>query len=375
MPVPVIRRPLSELGAGFFQRVFTLKRRPDFRNGSIFMVGQAPQDFTLRVAGEDDQAHTAASDSYTSNHALRQHLPTPGDVPRDATEEERIRSGLRRITGEALPKPVLASMGEGAFADDKHRFGASENVDQIDAAISVTSDYGIEGRRWECIADPCDISTALRGYQPVTCPRPELHQGRVVKCNEQRRALTEKLNSDKKNEGRYEVKNVYVCLEVGFDRPAKPPKLLIERTETANEARLRWQKTTVSRSFHSAIFGGRKNHSQVTAYDVAIGGGKAPTDPLFYQYLCAVADWRLKAPKNREVIRPNILTWTKFQTIFAHYWVDERPWRKALIEGNKDYYSTGNLPAQLPLPPDGLPASLVVESMSSGFGDQERVAP
>lgn len=42
MPVPVIRRPLSELGDGFFQRVFTLKRRPDFRNGSVVMVGQAP---------------------------------------------------------------------------------------------------------------------------------------------------------------------------------------------------------------------------------------------------------------------------------------------------------------------------------------------
>lgn len=373
MPTPTVRTPLSELGDGFFQRVFTLKRRPDFRSGKLVMVGQAPHDFVLRVAGEDDQAHTAASDSLTSRHALREHLAIPGKAPDGASSEEQARFGLRRITGEALPKPVMASMGEGAFPDAQKRFGASEYVDQIDAAISVTSDYGIEGHHWECIAALGGVSVALRGYQPVSCPRPALHPGRVAKCNEYRGALTERLNSEKKNEDRCEVKNVYVCLEVGFERPVNPLKLLIERTETPNEARLRWQQTSVSRSFHSAIYGGRKNHSQVTAYDVAIGGGKAPTHPLFYKYLCAVADWRLKEPRDSEQRRPGILTWGKFQKEFADYWTDERPWRKALIEGNKDYYTNGKLPADLPLPPEGLPQTLVVESMSSTFGSAERV--
>jgi len=101
----------------------------------------------------------------------------------------------------------------------------------------------------------------------------------------------------------------------------------------------------------------------VTAYDVAIGGGKAPTDPLFYKYLCAVADWRLKKPRGRDKPRPGILTWDDFQFEFAAYWADERPWRKALIEGNQVYYSIGALPANLPLPPEGLPSCLVVESM------------
>jgi hypothetical protein len=373
LPIPTIRRPLSELGDGFFQRVFTLKRRPDFRNGQVVLVGQAPHDFTLRVPGEDDHAHTAASDSWTSNHALRQHLPHLGGAPSDASAEERARYGLRRITGEALAKPIVASMGEGAFSDAQNRFGASENVDQIDAAVSVTSDYGIDSHHWECIADPGGFSAALRGYQPVPSPRPALHKYKVAKCNEHRAALTEKLNRDKDNADKCEVKNVYVCLEFGFDRPRNPPKLLIERTETPNEARKRWQKTTVSRSFHSAIYGGRKNHSHVTAYDVAIGGGKAPTHPLFYQYLCAVADWRLKEPGRTEMRRPGILTWAKFQTLFAAYWADERPWRKALIEGNKVYYSTGQLPADLPLPPEGIPPAVVVESMSGPVGKAERV--
>jgi pimeloyl-ACP methyl ester carboxylesterase len=373
MPMPVTRRPLSELGDGFFQRVFTLKRRPDFRNGQVVLVGQAPHDFALRVADEDDHAHTAASDSWTSNHALRQHLPSPGGAPNDASSEERARFGLRRITGEALPKPIVASMGEGASPDAQNRFGASEKVDQIDAAVSVTSDYGIDGHHWECIADPAGVSKALRGYQPVQSPRPALHKGRVAKLNDQRLALTEQLNRDKKNEDKCEVKSVYVCLEIGIERPLNPPKLLIERTETPNEARIRWQKSTVSRSFHSAIYGGRKNHSHVTAYDVAIGGGKAPTHPLFYEYLCAVADWRLKKPREGEKSRLGILTWEEFLQKFAAYWADERPWRKALLEGNQVYYSTGRLPPDLPLPPEGLPPALVVESMSWTVVNAERV--
>jgi hypothetical protein len=372
VPAVAIRKPLSELGPGFFQRVFTLKRRPDFRNGKPVQVGQAPHDFALRVPGENDHAHTAASDSWTSNHVLREHLPSAGDAPGNLPSEERERFGLRRITGEALPRPVMASMGEGAFPDAQHRYGASENVDQIDAAISITSDYGIDRHHWECIADPGGVAAALRGYQPVASPRPDLYGGRVAKLNEQCAMLTQKLNDDKKVEERCEIKTVYVCLEVGFERPLNPPKLLIERTETPNEARLRWQKATTPRSFHSAIYGGRKNHSQVTAYDVAIGGGKAPTHPLFYKYLCAVADWRLKKLDVTQTGRPGILTWQKFIKQYADYWEDERPWRKELIAGNKEYYSTGKLPTDLPLPPDGLPPALVVESMSGTNGRNEQ---
>lgn len=364
-PAATIRKPLAELGPGFFQRVFTLKRRPDASAGALVMVGQPPHDFALRLPGEDDHAHTAASDSWTSNHALRQHLPRPGDASDAMSSEEKARFSLRRVTGEALPKPVVASMGEGAFSDARNRYGASEHVDQIDAAISVTSDYGIDGHHWECIADPAGIATALRGYQPVPSPRPALYREKVAKLNEQRRALADIVNRDKKNEDKCEIKNIYVCLALGFARPLDPPRLLIERTETANEARLRWQQANVPRSFHSAIYGGRRNHSQVTAYDVAIGGGKAPTDPLFYKYLCAVADWRLKKPLIVDSQRPGILLWEKFLLQFADYWLDERPWRKTLIEGNSTYYSIGILPADLPLPPEGIPPDLVVEAMSA----------
>lgn len=89
--------------------------------------------------------------------------------------------------------------------------------------------------------------------------------------------------------------------------------------ESRDAARRRWQHEVSAKSFHSAIFDSRKNHSQVTAYDVSIGKGRASTDPNFYAYLCAVADWRLKDPPLGRRAREGIMTWKKFQTAFSVY--------------------------------------------------------
>lgn len=122
----------------------------------------------------------------------------------------------------------------------------------------------------------------------------------------------------------------------------------------------------MARSFHGAVYGGSKNHQQVTAYDVAIGSGKATTHPEFYAYLCAVADWRLKKPSLKQDLRPGILGWDEFRATFAIYWKDEPAGRSELIEGNVDYYSTGILPSCLPLPPEGLPSAIVLQTFSEG---------
>jgi hypothetical protein len=126
-------------------------------------------------------------------------------------------------------------------------------------------------------------------------------------------------------------------------------KVLAVIGESPNAARRRWQHELGAKSFHSAIFDSARNHSQVTAYDVAIGSGKASSDPRFYAYLCAVADWRLKMPDSKEKPRPGILRWEKFVTDFGAYLQCEPPWRRELIEGNAKYYSFGNLPPCLPL--------------------------
>jgi hypothetical protein len=147
-------------------------------------------------------------------------------------------------------------------------------------------------------------------------------------------------------------------------------KVIAVIEESPNAARRRWQHEVGAKSFHSAIFDSRTNHSQVTAYDVAIGSGKASSDPKFYAYLCAVADWRLKKPGPTDRIRPGILQWKRFVIEFGSYLQCEPQWRRELIEGNADYYSSGALPACLPLLTGKL-SEIVVAETTSG----KRIAP
>ncbi|WP_251373784.1 DUF3274 domain-containing protein [Janthinobacterium sp. JC611] len=161
-----------------------------------------------------------------------------------------------------------------------------------------------------------------------------------------------------------------------LDRVSRHPgggdRLLVDREETPNEARKRWQNEVSSKSFHGAIIGNAENHRNVTAYDVAIGSGKASSDPLFYQYLCAVADWRLK--RNDKIPRPSILKWDTFAKKFAVYLSAEPPRRRQIIEGNADYYSSGELPAWLPALQAGLPSTVVCETVI-GMRTETALAP
>jgi hypothetical protein len=99
---------------------------------------------------------------------------------------------------------------------------------------------------------------------------------------------------------------------------------------------------------------------------VAIGQGRAVTDPHFRAYLCAVADWRLKKIENKlDKGRPGIAVWNEFVEKFGEHCYGKEPeWRKALIEGNCDYYSTGVLPECVAVLPGGLPSAVVCETVS-----------
>jgi len=86
--------------------------------------------------------------------------------------------------------------------------------------------------------------------------------------------------------------------------------------ESPDEARKRWQHEVSPKSFHGSIFGSAKNHRNVTAYDLSIGGGLASSDPTkFCRSLCAVADWRLQTELTAK--RPSILQWEFFRKIWS----------------------------------------------------------
>lgn len=361
------RKPLAELGRGFFQRVFTAKQRLDPAKKVLapVLVGQAPHDFALRVDGEDDHAHVA-----DANRTLRTHHPEvvwpakPGILDFMKSEADK-REGLRTINGEALRTPVLADLRGIAQIDPKNipkgskqtkvdakDQGPCEEVDPIDAAIAVTSGKGLDSR-YEEVPDPSGTAPYPQQFEvlaPADCKRIE------ERYNRERR-----LDQDGDNAR---------CRVLGATR-LPSGKVMAHIQESPNEARKRWQNEVSPKSFHGSIFGSVKNHQNVTAYDLAIGGGKASSDPAFYAYLCAVADWRLQSDLNAER-RRSIMRWEKFETLFGAYWATENPARKELIKGNSVYYSSGELPACVPGLHVGLPKLVICETVA---GDRVTAKP
>ena len=316
----ITRKPIQELGPTFLQRVFTRKQREVDGKTSFFKVGLAPRYFTLRLEGEKDQDHVR-SDVTT----LRSNLTETRLGPSLATE------GLRLINGEALREPYTADLHAGALKPDpQSELGKLEAVDPIDAAVAVSRDRGIK-QVHETIPDPRPAPSRPAGYDDdptwQTLGRNQL-------------ADVQALLNQGKAEGD-QVKLTYAGTRAGR-------KLFITRPETPNEARLRHQRSTSSRSFHSAIWASAANHAHVTAYDISVGQGRAVSDKDFYAYLCAVADWRLKEPPPNEKIRPGILTWKRFNQRYGGYFECEPEDIKKIVRGNCDYYSTGVMPACVP---------------------------
>ncbi|HEY0060502.1 MAG TPA: DUF3274 domain-containing protein [Telluria sp.] len=374
--VDIERQPMAELtalnqsGAGFYQRVFSMKLRPDPVKGEAVLIGQAsPHDFVLRTKGEDDQGHTAVGDDRIGRWFVHAHLPTPPESKPGSIALAHPRQNIRTINGESLPVPVTASLTgrrgatTGVREDAAHRPGALEDVDPIDAAIAVTSNYGLtKGGIWELWHDSGGLGEPNWKGKLIPSPASAVYDGMVLEAAHKKPGVQTLLNQGKTELQRVEILAVFDCVRgKGAVSAAYEKQMLVNRSESTEQAQLRWQNTSSARSFHGAIFGGADNHRQVTAYDIAIGGGKASTDPLFYQYLCAVADWRLKQGKS-EKLRPSIMSWEKFLHDFAVYWKDEPQLRKAVIDGNANYYSSGILPECVPKLMQ-LPLSIVCETL------------
>lgn len=296
----------------------------------------APHDFVLRIKGEDDHAYVAKSGrAFRASHQVARW---PID-PADSLEAQRL--GIRRINGEALARPCLADMRGSQIDADRlpaHSIesraaaadrGPCEEVDPVTAAIAIASSNGLK-----VVPVVCPDPDGTVRHPAVQEPLGRLDLDRIEA------AYNHAMNPQGVNE-----ENKYKVFSV-LRHP--DGKVIARIQESRDAARRRWQNDVSAKSFHSAIFDSRKNHEQVTAYDVAIGRGRASTDPNFYRYLCAVADWRLKEPPPREKPRPEILTWQKFLTAFGTYLQCEPQWRRELIEGNMRYYSSGILPACLP---------------------------
>ena len=179
------RKPLAELGSGFFQRVFTSKQRFDLTRKKVgaVLVGQAPHDFALRTEGEDDHAHVAAANrGNRANHEDAVWPPKPSRWDFLQTEAGK-RAGIRTINAEALHVPAPADLRGSGQIDPKNipkdstqaklsakDQGPFEEVDPIDAAIALTSGSGINAWREEC---PNPSGAAHRPGTPHKLPPAE----------------------------------------------------------------------------------------------------------------------------------------------------------------------------------------------------------
>ncbi|KAB8038597.1 T6SS effector phospholipase Tle3 domain-containing protein [Janthinobacterium aquaticum] len=361
------RQPLSELGSSFCQRVFTVKQRLDPATNAVeqVKVGLPPHDFALRVDGEDDHVHVAdANRGHRARHDEAQWPPAEPGRWSISRAFGWHREGLRRINGEALRIPVKAVLNGGEvlpaqFPADSSQSrlppaqqGPCEDVDPIDAAIAITSKKGLRQRPREIVADP----RAQAGRIPEGVA--------AFFGSGEHQQVQQAWNRGKALEDQSEL------LHVGR-HPGGGDRLAIVRMETPNEARLRWQQEISPKSFHGAIIGNAANHRQVTAYDVAIGGGKASSDPRFYRYLCAVADWRLQQD-GAKAVRVGILRWNTFIKQFSVYLESEPNSRRQIIEGSARYYSTGEMPAWVPALHAGLPSAVVCETVSGRRTDSTK---
>jgi len=346
----VERMALKEMGPSFRQRVFTGKLRAaaGLAKPAPVLIGQPPHDFVLRLPGEDDHAHVASS-----GRMLRQSLPQAGQFSLDYPV---YRFGIRTINGEALKTPCEADIWGNQVSPDKipthsmlahlkrENRGPCEEVDPIDAATAVASNKGLLVKT---VGLPASVVASVE-------------RGGADDVSEQDRQRLEVAYNNSQFPGNTNPDDMSRILWATRYKHV----ISAQVQESPNAARLRWQQEVSPKSFHSAIFGSSKNHQRVTAYDLSIGSGKAVSDPAFYAYLCAVADWRLKKTINIKKARKGILTWSEFLFSFSAFYANEPDWRRQLIVGNADYYSSGALPHRLPLLGGGLWDIVISETIS-----------
>ncbi len=377
----------SPPASGFYQRVFTMKRRFDKvtkEDGPVIIGRKPPYDFALRLKRENMEAHVAVDNRGHRGTSKGVYWPIvdrgKGWLESIESHADELREGIRTINGEELPRPVVAHLrgGEAAIPAGslharrnlpRHQQGPCEEVDPIDAAIAAASIKGYLST-WISIQDPDGATPSGAGVSRIS-PAPHLFQGMAQVSVHKLRRVQTYLNENKPVTQQCTVFQVLTCQKRDLSLTAQ---LLVLRSETPDEARLRWQKEVSPKSFHGAIFGNKANHANVTAYDVAIGGGLASSHPIFYSYLCAVADWRLKKG-NQNDLRNGILGWKSFLKMFAsvpstdagdgtaNYWSVEPNWRRDVIEGNANYYSTGVLPTCIPSITKGLPSAVICQKI------------
>ncbi|HWQ07916.1 MAG TPA: DUF3274 domain-containing protein, partial [Holophaga sp.] len=283
---------------GFRQRVFMSR----IRDGKPFQVGLPPQHVSLREDHDDDPAW------WTSIKGLDKTLPP---------------HAMRRINAAPLHPPIDFAPGPEALP-----------ISPIDAAIALTNEAT------NTVQDSFDDPRPV-GNRPPICPPLIIPPGHWDK-------LREMLNRGKPVER--QIGKVHWADDILDEQKKETGRLWVCYDESPDETRSRLQRTgSTENSFHSAIVSNHWHSQAVTAYDLAVSStiwwSKSEKD--FYDYLCEVADWRIKVP-NPDNLKQMPQAASKISCLrrFVFY-KDEGLKNKTLIEATAWYYAKGDLPIQI----------------------------
>jgi hypothetical protein len=307
---PIVRE-LAALDAlkacGFAQRIFTA----DQRNGKAVAVGDA---------------------AWVNQHYT---LTQTGDQQPDTFKRPAAEGNLQRcLNAEALNPPCVPQMGAALLP-----------VDAIDASIAMTSERG--------------AANARQVLQEFPDARPQARHGQSIAPHEQGELIQQaqaRFDRAAQQTGGKDYVAQNSCQVIAVHPGKKPGMVMLRRTETPNEQRVRLTQAgslNNENSYHSSIPGHARHHALVTAYDLALGQ-PIPCELHFngwLDYLRAAADWRTDWKKlaasssgtgfseSDVEAAKHILKWKAAEPVAE---------MKAVIDATVHYRKTGLLPV-LPL--------------------------
>lgn len=156
------------------------------------------------------------------------------------------------------------------------------------------------------------------------------------------------LNQGRQKEDR--IGRIHAAIEIRDEQDRPTGRLWLRYEESPNETRRRLQTTgETENSFHSSIVSHPWHSQAVTAYDLAVSTPIrwSEREKKFYEYVCLVADWRIKS---REPSNPNVPPLFNDKITFMKatgFYKDEEPKNKELIEATAKYYIRGKLSPQV----------------------------
>ncbi|WP_053152353.1 T6SS effector phospholipase Tle3 domain-containing protein [Pseudomonas protegens] len=307
-------KPLRRtLPMSFHQRIFTLRKR----GGEKELIGlhTPPYVYPLLLKGEDTWEDAG--------------LPYKQRMSVARASLEQGKSVM--LTAPLLPVPVATNFdADGTVvmpgADSNSGvYQVKDKLAPIDAAIAISNKAWTPESTRHTRLEAIDETVAFKHGRDIGSVQEALNEGKEIS----------------------EITHVFAA------RATDSGKVLVTRSETPYEARLRLQSGGKNKeheealSFHSAIPNNPEHSRRVLAYDVAIGAGESVDDVTFYAYLCRVADWRLDwentKAKGRSQVDSEVDNEFPDEAVEMLYEKEEEK-NRDLIDATARYRTTGTLP-------------------------------